>query len=83
MNRPNMTPSFSPVPTYKPSLGERLGSGVSSLIRFAVILGVVGVVGYFALDTMGVFDLGKGQTVQNIQDRNADLETVRGMLRGN
>ena len=78
--RPTMTTTYQPT-THKRSFD--FGGAASTLIRFGIIAGVVLTVGYFALDSLGVFDLTWGETVTNIQDRQADERAVMDMLRNN
>lgn len=83
MNRPTMNPTFQPVPQYREPLTSKLGSGVTTLIRWGLILGVVLTVGYLAGDSLGLWDLQAGSTIETIQDQRADERAVMEMLRNN
>lgn len=83
MNRPTMNPTFQPVSQYREPLTSKLGSGVTTLIRWGLILGVVLTVGYLAGESLGLWDLQAGSTIETIQDRHSDTAEVMGMLRGN
>ena len=79
MNRPTMTNEFRPYTAPKTSGLPSLGS----IVRFVVILGVVAGVGYLVGDSLGLWDLTAGSTVERIQDQRADERAVMEMLRGN
>ena len=77
--RPEMTMTYSPV-NNKPRFD--LSGTVGTLIRFLIVAAIVVGVGYFLGDSVGLWDLTQGSTIDTIQQHNKDIETVQSMLRG-
>lgn len=80
--RPTMTTTYTTTKPNRSSMSDTATNAVSGLIRFALISAVVVGVGYIAGESLGLWDLKAGETVERINDQRADEAAVMDMLRG-